>query len=219
MSSVLERFNKIQADILKQTANLKESSKIIAVSKTFSIEHIKPLINQGHVHFGENKVQEAEKKWKPVKRENKNLRLHMLGRLQTNKAKKAVSIFDYIHSVDSKKLADILKKSEIEVGKNLAYFIQVNFADEKQKSGVSASDALSFYEYCKNEIHLNIVGLMCFPPFDLDPIKFFKQAFELKNKLGLSELSMGMSNDYLKAIKVGSTFVRIGSAIFGERKI
>jgi len=218
MSSVLERFNKIQADILKQTANLKESTKIIAVSKTFSIEHIKPLINQGHIHFGENKVQEAEKKWKPVKRENKNLRLHMLGRLQTNKAKKAVSIFDYIHSVDSKKLADILKKSEIEVGKSLAYFIQVNFADEKQKSGVSVPDALSFYEYCKNEIHLNIVGLMCFPPFDLDPIKFFKQAFELKNKLGLSELSMGMSNDYLKAIKYGSTFVRIGSAIFGKRK-
>jgi len=219
MSIVLERFNKIQADISEHMVNLKDSTKIIAVSKTFSIDHIKPLINQGHIHFGENKVQEAEKKWKNIKHENKDLKLHMLGKLQTNKAKKAVSIFDYIHSVDSKKLADILKKSEFEIGKNLSYFIQINFADEKQKSGVLVSDALPFYKYCKNEIHLNIVGIMCFPPFDLDPTKFFKQAFELNNKLGLSELSMGMSNDYLKAVKFGSTFVRIGSAIFGERKI
>ncbi len=219
MSSVLERFNKIQADISKQALNLEGSAKIIAVSKTFPIDHIEPLINHGHIHFGENKVQEAEKKWKTVKNKNKNLKLHMLGKLQTNKAKKAVSIFDYIHSVDSKKLADVLKKSEIENGKNLAYFIQVNFANEKQKSGISVSDALSFYEYCKNEIHLNIIGLMCFPPFDLDPTKFFKQAFELNNRLGLRELSMGMSSDYLKAIRFGSTFIRIGSAIFGERKI
>ena len=219
MSSVLERFNKIQADISEHTVNLKDSTKIIAVSKTFSINHIQPLIKQGHIHFGENKVQEAEKKWKNIKNENKNLKLHMLGKLQTNKVKKAVSIFDYIHSVDNKKLADILKKSEFEIGKNLSYFIQVNFADEKQKSGLSVSDTLSFYSYCKNEIHLNIIGIMCFPPFGLDPTKFFKQAFELNNKLGLSELSMGMSNDYLKAIKLGSTFVRIGSAIFGERKV
>jgi len=219
MSSVLEKFNKIQADILKESADLKKSVKIIAVTKTFPIDHIRPLINQGHIHFGENKVQEAEKKWKSIKNENKNLKLHMLGKLQTNKAKKAVSIFDYIHSVDNKKLADILKKSEVETGKNLSYFIQVNFSDEKQKSGVAVSDTLSFYQYCKNEIHLNVVGLMCFPSFDLDPVKFFKQAFELNNKLGLSELSMGMSNDYFKAIKHGSTFVRIGSAIFGERKV
>ena len=219
MSSVLERFNKIQADISKEAPNLEESAKIIAVSKTFTIDHIEPLINHGHIHFGENKVQEAEKKWQTVKNKNKKLKLHMLGKLQTNKVKKAVSIFDYIHSVDSKKLADVLKKSEIENGKNLAYFIQVNFANEKQKSGIPVSDALSFYEYCKNEIHLNIIGLMCFPPFDLDPTKFFKQAFELNNRLGLRELSMGMSSDYLKAIKFGSTFIRIGSAIFGERKI
>tara|TARA_Y100000590_G_scaffold96745_1_gene109927 strand:+ start:846 stop:1505 length:660 start_codon:yes stop_codon:yes gene_type:complete len=219
MSSVLERFNQIQADISEHTSDLEDSTKIIAVSKTFSINHIQPLIKQGHIHFGENKVQEAEKKWKNIKNENKNLKLHMLGKLQTNKAKKAVSIFDYIHSVDSKKLADILKKNEIEIGKKLAYFIQVNFADEKQKSGLPVSDVLSFYGYCKNEINLNIVGLMCFPPFDVDPENYFKQAFELNNKLGLRELSMGMSNDYLKAIKFGSTFVRIGSAIFGERKV
>ena len=143
----------------------------------------------------------------------------MLGKLQTNKAKKAVLIFDYIHSLDNIKLADTLKKSETEIGRNLNYFIQVNFAGEKQKSGVPVSDALSFYKYCKNDIQLNILGIMCFPPFDLDPIKFFEQAFELNNRLGLNELSMGMSNDYLKAVKLGSTFVRIGSAIFGERKI
>ena len=218
MSSVLERFDKIQAVISKQTADLKESTKIIAVSKTFPIEHIKPLVDRGHVHFGENKVQEAEKKWATLKNENRNLKLHMLGKLQTNKAKKAVSIFDYIHSLDSKKLADILKKSEIEIGKNLSYFIQVNFAQEKQKSGLPVSDVLSFYKYCRNEIHLNIIGLMCFPPFDLDPKSFFKEAFELNKKLGLRELSMGMSNDYNEAIKHGSTFVRIGSSIFGERK-
>ena len=194
------------------------SIKIIAVSKTFSIDHVKPLINHGHIHFGENKVQEAEKKWINIKNDKKNLKLHMLGKLQTNKVKKAVSIFDYIHSVDNKKLADILKKSEFEIGKNLSYFIQVNFADEKQKSGILPSDAVSFYGYCKNEIHLNVIGLMCFPPFGKDPTSFFKLAYDLNNKLELKELSMGMSNDYLQAIKLGSTFVRVGSAIFGERK-
>ena len=219
MSTVLERYNKIQADILKETTNLEDSPKIIAVSKTFPLDQIKPLINEGHIHFGENKVQEAEKKWKSIKLEHKNLKLHMMGKLQTNKAKKAVSIFDYIHSVDSKKLADILKKNEVEIGKKLSYFIQVNFADEINKSGIPISEASSFYGYCKNEIKLNIVGLMCFPPFDVDPVNYFKQAFELNNKLGLKELSMGMSNDYIKAIKFGSTFLRIGSAIFGERKI
>ncbi len=142
-----------------------------------------------------------------------------MGKLQTNKVKKAVSIFDFIHSVDSKKLADNLKKNEVEIGKKLSYFVQVNFANESQKSGISISEASSFYRYCKNEINLNIVGLMCFPPFDVDPENYFKEAFELNNKLGLKELSMGMSNDYIKAIKFGSTFLRIGSAIFGQRKV
>ncbi len=219
MSSVLERFNKIQADILRESANLNELTKIIAVSKTFPIDRIEPLIKKGHIHFGENKVQEAEKKWLLTKKENKNLKIHMLGKLQSNKAKKAVSIFDYIHSLDNEKLANILKKSEVELGKKLAYFIQVNFANEKQKSGVPVPDAMSFYKYCKNEINLNIVGLMCFPPFESESDKYFKDAYDLNNQLGLKELSMGMSNDYIKAIKHGSTFVRIGSAIFGERKI
>tara|TARA_Y100000590_G_C15567490_1_gene957251 strand:- start:171 stop:833 length:663 start_codon:yes stop_codon:yes gene_type:complete len=218
MNIVLERFNKIQADISEHSVNSKNSPKIIAVTKTFSMDQIKPLIDDGHVHFGENKVQEAEIKWKDIKYQNNKLKLHMLGKLQSNKVKKAVAIFDYIHSVDSKKLADLLKKNEIESGKKLSYFVQVNFANEQQKSGIPLSDALPFYEYCKNQINLNVVGVMCFPPFDIDPTNFFKQAFELNNKLGLKELSMGMSNDYLKAVKSGSTFVRVGSAIFGNRK-
>lgn len=219
MNSVLERFNKIQADITKQTASLNETVKIIAVSKTFSIDHISPLVDEGHIHFGENKVQEAEKKWSSLKKEKVNLKLHMLGKLQTNKVKKAVSIFDYIHSLDNIKLADTLKKNEVEMGRKLSYFMQVNFANEKQKLGLSVSDVPSFFEYCKNKIDLNIVGTMCFPPFETDPEIFFKKAYELNKSLKLNELSMGMSNDYSKAIKYGTTFVRVGSAIFGERNI
>ena len=219
MNSVLERFNKIQADITKQTASLKETVKIIAVSKTFSIDHISPLVDEGHTHFGENKVQEAEKKWSSLKKEKVNLKLHMLGKLQTNKVKKAVSIFDYIHSLDNIKLADTLKKNEVEMGRKLSYFMQVNFENEKQKLGLSVSDVPSFFEYCKNKIGLNIVGTMCFPPFETDPEIFFKKAYELNKSLKLNELSMGMSNDYSKAIKYGTTFVRVGSAIFGERNI
>ena len=218
MSSVLERFKKIQSDISEQKTVFEISPKIIAVSKTFALEHIQPLVNLGHIHFGENKVQEAEQKWTNIKKENKNLKIHMLGKLQTNKVKKAVSIFDYIHSVDNKKLADILKKNEHEQNKKLSYFIQVNFAEEKQKSGLSVSDVFSFYDYCKKDLKLNVIGIMCFPPFGVDPTNFFKQAYELNKKIGLKELSMGMSNDYLQAIKLGSTFVRVGSAIFGERK-
>ena len=218
MTSVLERYKKIQSDISSQNTDSVLPTKIIAVSKTFPLDHIKPLIDFGHNHFGENKVQEAEHKWKNIKKNNKNLKLHMLGRLQTNKVKKAISVFDYIHSVDSKKLAETLKKNENEQSKKLSYFIQVNFAEEKQKSGISALDAISFYKYCNN-IKLNIIGIMCFPPFGVDPTNFFKQAFELNKKIGLKELSMGMSNDYLQAIKYGSTFVRVGSGIFGERKL
>ena len=218
MPSVLERIKKIQSDISHQQTGSVISPKIIAVSKTFPLEHIKPLIDFGHIHFGENKVQEAEHKWTTIKKENKNLKIHMLGKLQTNKVKKAISIFDFIHSVDNKKLAEILKKYEHELNKKLSYFIQVNFAEEKQKSGLPASDVFSFYEYCKNDLKLNVIGLMCFPPFGVDPTNFFKEAYQLNQKIGLKELSMGMSNDYLQAIKLGSTYVRVGSAIFGERK-
>ncbi len=219
MSIVLERLNKVQADISQRNNNPNPSTKIIAVTKTFELDHVKPLINHGHIHFGENKVQEATNKWKETKKLNAKIKLHMLGKLQTNKVKSAVEIFDYIHSLDNKKLADTIKKYENQMGKKLFHFIQVNFADEKQKSGILPSDAVSFYGYCKNEIHLNVIGLMCFPPFGKDPTSFFKLAYDLNNKLELKELSMGMSNDYLKAINFGSTFVRIGSALFGERKI
>ena len=217
MNSVLEKFNKIQADIKACSVNLKNYPNIIAVSKTFPIEHIKPLVDHGHTHFGENKVQEAEQKWKLLKNDNNKIQLHMLGKLQTNKVKKALSVFDYIHSLDNKKLADSLKRNEMEGGKKVKYFIQVNFAEEKQKIGVSLNDTIPFFKYCVNELKLNVVGLMCFPPFNSDPINFFKDAANLNKQLGLNDLSMGMSNDYIEAIKCGSTFVRIGSAIFGKR--
>ena len=218
MSIVLENFNKIQADIRDKSTNIKNSPTLIAVSKTFSVDHIQPLIQHGHIHYGENKVQEAERKWTTLKNSYKKIKLHMLGKLQTNKVKKAVLVFDYIHSLDSKKLADELIKNENQIEKKLNYFIQVNFADEKQKSGISAADVLPFFNYCTSQIKLNVVGLMCFPPFDVSPVIYFKKAHELNKKLGLSELSMGMSNDYPEAIKNGSTFLRIGSGIFGKRE-
>ncbi len=217
MNSLIQKFNKIQADIKDSSANLKNNPKIIAVSKTIPMDRIKSLVDFGHIHFGENKVQEAEIKWRSVKNSNTNIQLHMLGKLQTNKVKKAVNIFDYIHSLDNKKLADFLKKNENETGKRLKYFIQVNFAKEDQKSGISVQETIPFFEYCINNLNLNVIGLMCFPPFNSKPTPFFKSAIELNNKLNLKELSMGMSNDYREAINLGSTFVRIGSAIFGQR--
>tara|TARA_A100000164_G_C21774829_1_gene708068 strand:- start:163 stop:822 length:660 start_codon:yes stop_codon:yes gene_type:complete len=217
MSIVLENFNKVQADIRLKSKNIKNAPSLIAVSKTYPIEYIQPLIQNGHIHYGENKVQEAEKKWMTLKSTRKDIKLHMLGRLQTNKVKKAVLVFDYIHSLDSIRLANELIKNENQTGKKLNYFIQVNFADESQKSGISTTDVLPFFEYCSKKIKLNVVGLMCFPPFDANPTSYFKKALELNKKLGLSELSMGMSNDYLEAINFGSTFVRVGSAIFGKR--
>tara|TARA_Y100001970_G_scaffold268208_1_gene359163 strand:- start:12744 stop:13403 length:660 start_codon:yes stop_codon:yes gene_type:complete len=217
MNIVLDRTKKIQEDILKNAPASLQKTNIIAVSKTFDINFIKPLIETGHIHFGENKVQEAEKKWKYVKEKNKNIKLHMVGKLQTNKVKKAIKLFDYIHSLDSKKLAETLKKCENENNKSLSYFIQVNFGNEDQKSGVEVNQLESFFKYCKNEINLNVIGLMCLPPLNSNVEKYFYKMRELNSNLGLKELSMGMSSDYLSAIKFGSTFVRIGSAIFGER--
>ena len=218
MSIVLERFNKVQADIYQSSKNFNRDIKIIAVSKTFPMESIEPLIKKGHVHYGENKVQEAEKKWKIYKQNNKFIKLHMIGKLQTNKVKKAIQIFDYIHSLDNIKLADQLNKCENDLNKKLFYFIQVNFADEKQKSGVPISETKTFYNYCKNQAKLNIIGIMCFPPFGIDPTTFFDKAQKLNMELGFKELSMGMSNDFDKALDFGSTFLRIGSNIFGNRK-
>ena len=190
--------------------------KIIAVSKTFKIDHIKPLIDYGHVHYGENKVQEAQEKWTSVKENNKNIRLHLIGRLQSNKVKIALKLFDYIHALDSKKLADKISYQLKEQNLNTKFFIQVNIGDEDQKSGISKNEVLDFYNYCKS-IELNIVGLMCIPPIDEDSEYYFKEMNNLKEKLDLKELSMGMSSDYLKAIENKSTYIRVGSSIFGQR--
>jgi len=215
MNNIIESFDKINSNIKK----IKSTQKIniIAVSKTFSFEHIKPLIDYGHMHFGENKVQEAFSKWKNVKNEYENLKLHMIGKLQSNKAKDAYKLFDYIHSLDSKKLADIFSKCELEHKRKLKYFIQVNIGNEMQKSGLPINEVESFYNYCINEKNLNILGLMAIPPNDENTLKYFKHLSKLNMTLGFKELSMGMSSDYLDAIKFNATFIRVGSAIFGSR--
>ena len=215
MSTIIESFNKIKLNIA--SVKTPQKVRIIAVSKTFTLEHINPLIDYGHLHFGENKVQEATAKWSAILKKSKNINLHMVGKLQTNKAKDAVKIFDYIHSLDSQKLADSLAKHEKSLKKNLKYFIQVNIGNEIQKSGISIGELDPFYNYCKNEINLNILGLMVIPPNDNNPEKYFKSLNEINKSLGLQELSMGMSADYIEAIKYGATFVRVGSSIFGER--
>ena len=215
MSTIIERYDKIKLNI----ASIKPIQKvnIIAVSKTFSIEHIKPLVDHGHQHFGENKVQEAISKWSEIKKNNVNLKLHMIGKLQSNKAKDAVKLFDYIHSLDNQKLADALAKHQMSLKKNLKYFIQVNIANEIQKSGIPVGELDPFYNYCKYQINLNIQGLMVIPPYDNKPEKYFKSLNELNKSLALQDLSMGMSADYMEAIKYGATFIRVGSSIFGER--
>ena len=215
MTSIVESFKKINSNILR--LDLKKNVNIIAVSKTFSIDHIKPLIDFGHTHFGENKVQEAASKWTEVKKEKPNIKLHMVGKLQSNKAKGAVEIFDYIHSLDNQKLADVLSKAQNNKNKFLKYFIQVNIGNEIQKSGISISELDDFYNYCVNEKKLEIIGLMIIPPNDNNTMKYFKTVNELNSSLALKELSMGMSADYLEALNHGATFVRIGSSIFGQR--
>ena len=212
---IIESFNKIKSNIDK----LKPAKpvNIVAISKTFSLEHIKPLIDFGHNHFGENKVQEAKVKWSEIKKTNQNLSLHMVGKLQSNKTKDAVNIFDYIHSLDNQKLADTLAKHQKNMNKTLKYFIQVNIGNEIQKSGISVSELDPFYNYCVNEINLKVIGLMVIPPNDNDTEKYFKSVNQLNKSLALEHLSMGMSADFGSAIKNGSTFVRIGSAIFGSR--
>lgn len=215
MSTIIERINKIKLNITSVKPIQKVN--IIAISKTFSLDHINPLIEYGHKHFGENKVQEATTKWSEIVKENKNIKLHMVGKLQSNKAKDAVRIFDYIHSLDNKKLADALAKHQMNLKKNLDYFIQINIENEIQKSGIPIGELDSFYNYCKYEINLNVIGLMVIPPNDNNPIKYFKLMSELNKSLALKDLSMGMSADYIEAIKHGATFIRVGSSIFGER--
>jgi len=215
MANIIESFNKINSNIKKISPN--RTVNIVAVSKTFSLEHIMPLIDFGHQHFGENKVQEASAKWKLLKNERKDLKLHMVGKLQSNKAKSAAVLFDYIHSLDNQKLADIFSNFERENDKKLKYFIQVNIGNEIQKSGVPINEIDGFYTYCTKEKNLNILGLMAIPPNDQNPKKYFKTLSDLNASLGFKELSMGMSADYEDAINLNATYVRIGSSIFGSR--
>ena len=212
----INKLNLIQENIKNLSIQNSIKPEVICISKTFSMDRLLPLINNGHIHFGENKVQEAEKKWNELKKENVNLKLHMVGKLQSNKAKKAIQIFDYIHSLDSKKLADELKKRELELNKKLSYFIQVNIGDESQKAGITASNTKDFLKYCLDN-NLNVIGLMVIPPNDDNSNKYFEEISKLNSDLGLKHLSMGMSSDYKQAIKFKSTFLRIGSAILGER--
>ena len=213
--SIITNFEKIKQEI--KNNSFQNETEIIAVSKTFSIEHIMPLVEHGHKHFGENKVQEAEKKWKELKKTINNLSLHMIGRLQSNKAKKAVELFDFIHSLDSEKLAKELSKRQKEKDRNLGYFIQINLGSEEQKGGIEISALKNFNDYCVNELNLSVLGLMAIPPNDNNPEKHFKRISELNKQLNFRYLSIGMSNDYLKAINYGASHVRIGSSIFGSR--
>ena len=192
-------------------------TNIIAVSKTFPVSEILPLVNQQHLHFGENKVQEAVEKWPKIKQDYKDIKLHMIGRLQTNKVKFVIPLFDYIHSLDSLKLAKKIYEEQNRIKKNLKIFIQVNIGKEDQKSGINEGYLEEFYKKCISEFNLDIVGLMCLPPNNSDSSDYFLKMKDLAKKHNLKELSMGMSNDYLDAVQHGATFVRIGSAIFGNR--
>ena len=190
--------------------------QIIAVSKTFSKENILPIIDHGHAHFGENKVQEALTKWSDIKKDNPNIKLHMIGKLQSNKVRQAVSIFDYIHSVDSVKLANKISSEQEKQGKNLKVFIQINIGDENQKSGCKLNEVEKLVLECKR-INLNVIGLMCLPPLNEPVSKYFSLIKNKNDELNFNELSLGMSNDYLEALNYKSTFIRIGTKIFGER--
>ena len=218
MHKTIQNLLDIQKKInsVLDTLKVNKVPKIIAVSKTFGMDKILPLIEHGHLDFGENKVQEAVEKWSDVKTNNKSLKLHLIGGLQTNKVKIAVKLFDFIHSVDSEKLAKKISDEQKKQKRELKIFIQVNIGDEQQKSGINKSLVSDLYKYCKS-LNLNVVGLMCIPPFDKDSKPFFMKMRELSKNLNLKDISMGMSDDYMEAIKQGSTFIRVGSKIFGAR--
>ena len=226
MHEIVQRLIRIENQIKEESTkfNIPKVPKIIAIAKTFPLESIIPLIDHGHLHFGENKVREAKIKWTNIKKEKPRLILHFVGKLQTNKAKDVVKLFDYVHSLENIKQAVVLSKHEIKFKKKLKYFIQINIGYDTQKSGIASKDVKSFLEECVNKYDLNIIGLMCLPPYDKFPEKYFKEMKNLKMSLLTShhnqseELSMGMSNDYITAIRYGSTYIRIGTKIFGERK-
>jgi pyridoxal phosphate enzyme (YggS family) len=216
--NILNNYNDICNNINSiKRINLIKDVKIIIVTKTVPIERIQPLINAHHIHFGENKFQEAKSKWLMTKKNYPNIKLHFLGKLQSNKVDDTYDFFDFIHSVDSKKVALKIYENEKKFKKNIPLFVQVNIGREDQKGGLVIEDTKDFVEFCKKDLKLNIIGLMCIPPFKENPNKYFQNLKDLASKCNLSELSMGMSSDYKSAIEQGATFVRIGAAIFGER--
>ena len=212
MENVVKNFNLIKQEIVD-----KKNVKLVAVTKSFPIRHILPVINEGHTDFGENKVQEAMEKWTTIKQDFPKINLHLIGKLQTNKVKFVLPLFDYIHSLDSLKLANKIAEEQIKKNFKPKIFIQINIGEEPQKGGIEVSNLESFYKKCVEELKLNIIGLMCIPPFEKDSKTYFIKMNELSKNLNLKDISMGMSDDYLEAIKHGSTFIRVGSKIFGSR--
>ena len=211
--NILKNYNQILNDI----NNISKEAILIVVSKTFLISHIKPIIDIGHIHFGENRVQESIAKWSDLLKVNQNLKLHLIGKLQTNKVIEAINHFSFVHSLDSEKLALKISQEEKNFNKKLDYFIQINIGQEKQKSGISIEDSSKFINFCKSELKINVIGLMCLPPIAENPKKYFLDLKKIANTNQLFNLSMGMSNDYLEALKCGSNYLRIGSAILGSR--
>ena len=219
MHKTVQNLISIQSSINSKLLELKIKNripKIIAVSKTFKIDHILPLVEYGHLDYGENKVQEAIEKWTDIKTKNDRINLHLIGKLQTNKVKFALKIFDYIHSLDNEKLAKKISDEQEKQNKKPKIFIQINLGEEVQKSGIMKENLLDFYQFSK-DLGLNIIGLMCIPPFGEDSSKFFSKMTELNKLINLKELSMGMSSDYINALEYNSTYLRIGSDIFGQR--
>ena len=215
----VKNLKEIIDEINKKINNLNYTNynpNIIAVTKTFNLEKIEPLIEYGHIHFGENKVQETTNKWSETKKINKLIKLHMIGKLQTNKVKDALKIFDFIHSVDTEKLANKISNEQKKINVRPKIFIQINFGKESQKSGINPKNISEFYRFCKS-LDLDVIGTMCIPPINQEPSTYFKQMLDINNNLNIQELSMGMSSDYLLALENKSTFIRIGSKIFGQR--
>ena len=218
MHKTVQNLIAIENQLKSSLGEINESNlpNIIAVSKTFKIDKILPLIEHGHLHFGENKVQEAIEKWSEIKSNNTSIQLHMIGKLQTNKVKFAVKLFDYIHSVDSEKLAKKIADEQLKINKKLKVFIQVNVGDESQKSGININETNNLVIVCK-KLNLNVIGFMCIPPAGGDPTIYFKEMDKITKINNFKQLSMGMSSDYLKAAQFNSTYLRIGSNIFGQR--
>jgi len=220
MNYALANLVKIQQEIILKTSKSNNNiklPKVIAVSKTFSMDNILPIINHGHINFGENKIQEAIVKWQVIKEKYNHLKLHMIGKLQKNKVKYAVKLFDYIHTLDNLRLAEKIANEEIKQNKKIKIFIQVNISEENQKNGIVTKELNNFYNVCINDFKLNIIGLMCIPANNTKNSYHYKEMYDVAKKLKIKELSMGMSGDYLDALNYGATYLRIGSKIFGER--